>query len=221
MNARMLGLFSGFPARQFTDDIAVRLKEELPVRDSLVFVSAWPSDCARNDDDAAGMHGMFASRDMAFQRFHVIDNRTETADAKRLIREASCIFLMGGNATQQFQLICGKGIAEDIRASAAVILGVSAGSSNMARRALDIWDSHMPYEGLDLTEVTIKAHMTQDNQELQQVLLKISTEYDLPICAMEDESAIFITDDAVTCMGRLHWISNGRMQAFAPEMLGR
>lgn len=221
MKDRLLGLFSGFPARQFTDAIAARLSEELPVRESLVFVSAWPSDFARNDDDAAGMHGMFATRDMAFQRFCVIDDRTYTQEAKQLIREATCIFLMGGNATQQFRLICEKGIAEDICSSNAVILGVSAGSSNMARRALDIWESHEPYEGLGLTDITIKAHMSRDNQELQQVLLKISAEHDLPICAMEDESAIFITDDDVACMGRLHWISNGRIQDFAPEMLGR
>ena len=181
MNTRLLGFFSGFPTRHFPGDIVRRLRDELTLRESLVFVSAWPSEYEQNDADSTGMHGMFEECDMTFKRYCVIDNRTDTADAKRLIREASCIFLMGGNATQQFRLICEKGIAEEIRNSSAVVLGVSAGSSNMAKRALDIWESHEPYEGLGLADITIKAHVTPDNQELVQILLQITKEQDLPI----------------------------------------
>ena len=38
MNAKLSGLFSGFPTHHFTDDIALVLKENLP-RGSLVFIS--------------------------------------------------------------------------------------------------------------------------------------------------------------------------------------
>lgn len=34
-----------------------------------------------------------------------------------------------------------------------VILGVSAGSSNMAKHALDIWESPVPYDGLGLADI--------------------------------------------------------------------
>lgn len=60
----------------------------------------------------------------------------------------------------------------------------------MAKRALDIWESPVPYDGLGLADITIKAHVTQENQELLQTLSQISMEQNLPICAMEDESAI-------------------------------
>lgn len=221
MNTKVLGLFSGFPARQFPDDIAARLKEELPVRESLVFVSAWPAEYERNDADAAGMHGMFVSREMAFQHVHVIDDRMEPYQAKQLIREAACIFLMGGNATKQLQLMRDKGIVEEIRQSKAVILGVSAGSSNMAKRALDIWESPVPYNGLGLTDITIKAHVTLDNQELLRTLMAVSAAHELPICAMEDESAIFIKSDEIACTGRIRWICNGIIAPFLPEMLNK
>lgn len=219
MNAKLLGLFSGFPTRQFPVGIAERLKEEITIRDSLVFVSAWPSEYGRNDTDAVGMHGMFETWDMPFGRFQVIDNRTEPLEARRLIREANCIFLMGGHATQQFQMICEKGIAEEIRKSDAVILGVSAGSSNMAKHALDIWESYVPYDGLGLTDITIKAHIMQENQELLQILMQISQAHNLPICAMEDDSAIFIKAGIVTCTGQIYWVSNGESQTFTPELL--
>lgn len=219
MNTRLLGFFSGFPTRHFPADIVSRLREELIVRESLVFVSAWLSVYEQNDSDSTGMHGMFEECDMPFKRYRVIDNRTDEADAKQLISEASCIFLMGGHATQQFQLICEKGILEEIRNSSAIILGVSAGSSNMAKHALDIWESHVPYDGLGLADITIKAHVTLNNQELVQTLLQISKEQDLSICAMEDESAIFVKGDDISYLGNICWISKGKIDSFEVERL--
>lgn len=219
MNTRLLGFFSGFPTRHFPKDIVSRLKEELTRRESLVFVSAWPSEYEQNDADSTGMHGMFVECGMPFKHFCVIDNRTDAVDAKQLIREASCIFLMGGHATQQFQMICEKGIVEEIRNSSAVILGVSAGSINMAKHAIDVWESHVPYDGLGLADITIKAHVTSDNQELVQTLLQISKEQGLPICAMEDESAIFVKDDDISYVGNIRWISKGEIGPFEVERL--
>ena len=43
MNAKLLGFFSGFPTHHFTDEIAEVLRENLPVRGRLVFISAWLS----------------------------------------------------------------------------------------------------------------------------------------------------------------------------------
>ena len=39
MNAKLLGFFSGFPAHHFTDEINQVLRENLPVRGRLVFMS--------------------------------------------------------------------------------------------------------------------------------------------------------------------------------------
>lgn len=219
MNAQLLGFFSGFPTHHFPAGIVERLREELTVRDSLVFVSAWPSDYERNDSDSAGMHAMFEECDMPFKRYGVIDDRTAAVDARRLIREASCIFLMGGHAVLQFQLIRDKGILDEIRKSTAVILGVSAGSSNMAKRALDIWESHVPYGGLGLADITVKAHITRENQDLLHTLSRISMEQNLPICAMEDESAIFVKENKVTYVGQILWINNGDICPMSQEIL--
>ena len=203
MNATMLGLFSGFPDRRFPAEIARRLRDVLTVRRSLVFVSAWPDEYARNDEDAAGMHHMFVEYDMALDRIAVIDRRTSQEDAQRMIHEADCVFLMGGHPTQQMQLIREKGIAAELRASGGVLLGVSAGSINMARRALDVWESHSPYAGIGLTNITIKAHVNPGEETLLQTLREVSAAEKLPICAMEDESAIFITENGADWLGHI------------------
>lgn len=217
MNAQLLGFFSGFPTHHFPDDIVKRLKEELVIRNHLVFISAWPADYERNDDDAAGMYGMFEECDMQFSQYDLIDNRTDPSNAKRLIQEASCIFLMGGHAVQQFQLLCEKGIDHEIRRSSAVILGVSAGSINMAKHSVDIWESLVPYDGLGLADITVKAHFDFENKELLQTLQQISVK--LPVCAMEDESAIFVKDGHITYTGRIHWINKGAICPLSQEIL--
>ena len=60
MNAKLLGIFSGFPTHHFTDEIAEVLRENLNDRNCLVFISADPENYTQNDDDQDCMHQMFA-----------------------------------------------------------------------------------------------------------------------------------------------------------------
>ena len=221
MNAKLIGLFSGFPTRRFPADIARRLRETLTERRSLVFVSAWPDEYARNDADAAGMHHMFVEYGMAFDSFTVIDSRTAPADARQLIRMADCVFLMGGHPTQQMQLIREKEIEGELCASRGVLLGVSAGAINMARRALDVWESPVPYEGVGLTNITIKAHVNPGEQALLRTLQQVSAAHRLPICAMEDESAIFISENGADWLGRIRCVEDGEVRPLTQEVLTR
>jgi len=105
MDYRLLGFFSGFPNRKFPYEIAEQLRDELLKRDSFICVSAWPADYERNDIDLNNMHGLFDEYNMPFTRQYVIDNRTETSHATRLIHEASCVFLMGGYPKLQLELM--------------------------------------------------------------------------------------------------------------------
>lgn len=216
MNAKLLGFFSGFPTRQFTDHIADVLKKELNIRNSLVFISGQPDDDTQNDEDSYGMHQMFAEKDMPFTKYNVIDYRTSTNDAVSLIREASCIFLMGGNATLQFKLICDIGILQEIRQSNAVILGVSAGAMNMGGPTVDIYESPIPYKGLELAHITTKAHYPFDDDILQ-ALKEVSMKH--PIYLMTDESAIFISEKKITQIGQIYRMVKGNITPLTQEEL--
>lgn len=195
--AKLLGLFSGFPDRRFPQRIAERLGQALTVRDSLVFISAWPEESPRNDEDACGMHGMFAEAGMPFDRFSVIDDRTAPEEALHLVRTASCIFLMGGHAVKQYGLIRAKGIAS----------------------ALDVWESHVPYDGLGLTDITIKAHIRETDEALLEILKQISRAHGLPVLAMEDESAVFVQSGRADRVGQIRLIDGGRVCPLTDEML--
>ncbi|MCR5297259.1 MAG: peptidase E [Clostridiales bacterium] len=213
---KTVAFFSGFPDRRFTDEIAGRLKKDLPVRERIVFITACPEDYRQNDEDSDGMHGMFVEYGMGFEQFCVVDNRTDPLDAQRWAREADCFFLMGGGVcAEQLQLIRDKGIYDIVRDSPAMVLGVSAGSMNMGKTTVDIWESLVPYEGLGFADITMIGHFSYDDTERLRLMKAASMER--PICAMEDESAIFIQNGKVEIIGVIHRVDKGEIGPFTEE----
>ena len=217
MNGKNVGFFSGFPKRQFTNEIACELKKLLYNRDSLVFISAWPEKFKQNDEDSAGMHNMFVSKNMSFEKFSVIDERTDEKIAQKEIENASCLFLMGGNATAQMDMIRRKGIFESIKVFQGVILGVSAGSMNMGNPVVDIYESMVPYEGLGFCDITVKAHYPLNDKNLKNATEKISMQ--MPVTLMKDESAIFIVGDEVKLIGEMFLMYKGVMRTISKDVL--
>ena len=215
-NNKAIAFFSGFPDRRFTDEIAGRLEKELPVRRCIVFITACPADYQQNDEDAAGMHGMFEEYGIGFDRFCVVDARMEPAEAQKQAREADCFFLMGGGVcAEQMQLMRDKGIFAIVRDGPAMVLGVSAGSMNMGKTTVDIWESLVPYEGLGFADITMIGHFSYDDTERLRRMKTVSMEQ--PVCAMEDESAIFIKNGKSETVGNIHKIDKGEIRPFTKE----
>jgi cyanophycinase-like exopeptidase len=215
-NNKAFAFFSGFPERRFTEEIAMRLKKELTIRKRIVFITACPEDYQQNDEDSAGMHGMFEEYGIGFERFCVIDCRTVAADAQKWTREADCFFLMGGGiCAEQMQLMRDKGIYDIVRDGPAMVLGVSAGSMNMGKTTVDIWESMVPYEGLGFVDITMIGHFSFEDTERLRLMRAVSMER--PICAMEDESAIFIKNGKAEIIGIIHKIEKGKIKQFTEE----
>ena len=213
---KAIAFFSGFPDRRFTDEIARRLEKELPVRKCMVFITACPADYQQNDEDSAGMHGMFVEYGIGFERFCVVDARMDPADAQEWAREANCFFLMGGGVcAEQMQLMRDKGIYDIVRDGPAMVLGVSAGSMNMGKTTVDIWESLEPYEGLGFADITMIGHF--DYNDTERLRLESEVSMERPVCAMEDESAIFIRNGKVDIIGTIHKIEKGNIGPFTEE----
>ena len=213
---KAIAFFSGFPERRFTDEIARRLEKELPVRRCIVFITSCPVEYQQNDDDSAGMHGMFVEYGIGFERFCVVDARMDPADAQKWAREADCFFLMGGGVcAEQMQLMREKGIYDIVRDGPGMVLGVSAGSMNMGKTTVDIWESLEPYEGLGFADITMIGHF--DYNDTERLRLETEVSMERPVCAMEDESAIFIRNGKVDIIGTIHKIEKGNIGPFTEE----
>ena len=96
-----------------------------------------------------------------------------------------------------------------------MVLGVSAGSMNMGKTTVDIWESPVPYEGLGFADITMIGHFSYDDTERLRRMKEVSM--DRPVCAMEDESAIFIKGGRTELIGAIHRIDKGEIGPFTEE----
>lgn len=216
MRRYLLAVFSGFPEHHFSEEITDRLREELKQRKNMVFITARPGDYAQNDDDCDGMHEMFAEQGLAFENHCVIDKRTDPSDAKRLVENADCIFLMGGGACEeQLDLIREKGCLEALLDSRAVIFGVSAGSMNMAVNTVDFFESMEAFAGLGLTNITVSCHHDPADTWRYEQTLRMSE--NRVVYAMEDMSAFFIKEGRIETVGTIWRVENREMRKITDE----
>ena len=216
MRKEFLAVFSGFPDHHFSEEIISRLREELTVRKSIVFITACPNDYEQNDDDCDGMHEMFAEQGLAFEKHCVIDKRTEPFDAKKLVENADCIFLMGGGVCEdQLDLIKEKDCYEALLDCHAAIFGVSAGAMNMARNTVDFHDSMEPFPGLGLTNITVSCHHDPKDTWRYEQTLRMSE--DRPVYAMEDMSAFFIKGGKIDVTGNIYRVENRKVRLITED----
>ena len=220
MREAFTAAFSGFPDHHFSEEITKRLREELTQRRSIVFITACPLAFAQNDADCDGMHRMFAEQGLAFEAHRVIDRRSDPAEAKKLVERADCVFLMGGGACMdQLNLIREKDCFEALLASHAAILGVSAGSMNMARNVVDFIDSLEPFPGLGFTDLTVSCHHDPENPRRLGQTLRMSE--DRVVYAMEDLSAFFLKGGRIDIVGTIWRAENRELRRLTAEDLAK
>ena len=216
MRKEFLAVFSGFPDHHFSEEITKRLRGELAVRKSIVFITACPLDYAQNDDDCEGMYQMFAEKGLPFEKHCVIDKRTEPSEAKELVKNADCIFLMGGGVCEeQLGLTREKGCYETLLDCHAAIFGVSAGSMNMARNTVDFFESMEAFNGLGLTNITISCHHDPEDEWRYGQTLRMSE--DRVVYAMEDMSAFFIKGGRIDTVGNIYRVENRELHLLTAD----
>ena len=216
MKKELLAVFSGFPDHHFSEEITKRLRKELTVRNSIVFISACPLDYDQNDQDSDGMHEMFVEQGLGFDKHSVIDKRIEPAEARALVEEADCIFLMGGGVCEeQLDLIREKGCYEALLDCHAAVFGVSAGSMNMARNTVDFFESMEPFPGLGFTNLTVSCHHDPTDTWRYEKTLEMSETR--KVYAMEDMSAFFIKKGKIDIVGSIHCAEDRKLRPITKE----
>ena len=218
MRREFLAVFSGFPDHHFSAEITERLRAELTRRKSIVFITACPLAFAQNDDDCDGMHEMFAEQGLAFEKHCVIDQRSDPSEAKKLVEQADCIFLMGGGACgDQLELIREKGCYEALLHCHAAIFGVSAGAMNMSKNTVDFFESMEAMEGLGFTDFTVSCHHDPEDQWRYEQTLRMSE--DRVVYAMEDMSALFLKEGKVDLVGTIYRAENRKLQLLTQDRM--
>lgn len=203
----------------FPEKLIKLLHEDIQDRKSLVMISGDPSDYEGeqvNFDDITEWTWL-TQANLRFDETHFIDYRMQHEEAQRIIRNASVIFLCGGDPVQQHDFLAKYELSNVIKNSNAVIIGASAGSLNMAAKwfssayAKPKLETSIIYEGLSCNAFAYESHAQRDYATFAEgYLFPLSKEID--VYAAEQESALRVKDGKIDILGPVYLISHSRVQ---------
>lgn len=194
-------LTSGFP-NGFPDDFSRLLKTYIKASKKFVFVAS-EFDIIYEKTDWYCNHflKMFSDCGITFESVTVIDSRISRETAQDTVKNADVIWLAGGDTPTQFSYLESYGLVPCIREQKGVIIGMSAGSINMAKTAVCTLtcehDELKIYEALGLVEFSVEPHLNKEN--ISDELLFLSEKY--PLYGICDDSAIICTEDNTLFIG--------------------
>ena len=169
---------------------------------------------------------VFKSFDMTlpFSSYAVLDGRVEDVDG--LVKSADLIILGGGHVPTQNTYFEKIGLRDIISKSEAPVLGISAGSMNMAKlvycppeltgEALDK-DFKLLLQGLGLTNINVFPHYNDmvdfvlDGLRMMEDIV-VPHSFMLPVYVLSDGDYIVIEDDNVEYHGSVRLLHCGMMR---------
>ena len=152
------------PANGFIDNF----KSALPPRPRVLYVCADPDDHADTDGLARDFTAAFVEAGIDVSHTAVLDGRNEK-NAQLLIWQSDLIVLSGGHVPTQNRFFQKIKLSKLMKNFQGVVLGISAGSMNCARRVYaqpeapgeSRPDFRRWYPGLGLSEINILPHYQQ------------------------------------------------------------
>lgn len=200
-------LTSGFPYG-FTKDFVLELKTHVHSGMNFAFIaSEFEYAHEKTDQYFNQFMKMFFNCGVVFDRATVIDGRITGKKVKPAVSMADVIWLAGGDTPTQFDYLKSYGLVDVLKQQTGVIIGMSAGSINMAKTAICTKTcGHREltiYEALGLVEFSVEPHFNKHN--VSEELLSLSERFSFyGIC---DGSAI-VHAGFLKCVGEVFQIQN-------------
>ena len=173
------------------------VKSCLPSRGgNLVFVVSDFADVEGNPRWAGKIRSQFAAIGVQFARCDIVDSSVSPGQAADYIRQAQAVWLSGGDTFRQMESFRAYHLKEALQAFDGVVIGMSAGSINMAERVVrprDVRENHPElqiYQGLGLVDLNIEPHLDLSDTEHQRDIWEASRH--APIYGLFDGSFILV-----------------------------
>ena len=201
-------LTSGFD-KEFPTKLASKFNEIIINNNLFVFVASDFNNAVNTDKYFNNILSMFCKSGIIFQRSVVIDNRMKTYDAEKMIKSADVIWLAGGDSPKQYASIKNMNLDLALQNCTAVLIGMSAGSINMAKISVCTvtsgHDKQSVYSGLGLVNISVEPHFDKNN--ISKELLDLSQHHHLiGVC---DNAAIICSNDNYEIIGDVYSIKDG------------
>lgn len=205
-----------------TNDIIEQLIKDIKSYKGLLMIASNPDDYEKLDMYINLMKdSLLLSGIPKFDNYYVLDNRT-IDKAEEYINNSSLIILSGGHTYTEKQFFDKLHLNKLLEGYSGVVLGISAGTVNMAESVFNSPESSddlylpMEYEGLGLTTINAEPHF-EINEEYfidfdyvqRDIVLKESKNRD--IIGLVDGSHIRVDNNINTLYGEGYKITNGKI----------
>ena len=196
----------------------------LPARPRCLFICAAPDDPGFTDRVSAEMAAAFQEAGMYFSSMTKLDRRNQ-ADAQLLIWQSDLIILSGGHVPTQNEFFQEIGLKELLQNYQGVVLGISAGSMNAARRVYaqpeETGESVPTFRrflaGLGITTINILPHYQQvkdyslDGRRLYEDIT-FADSYGERFFVFVDGTYLLIEDGQTYLYGKAYCLQDGKME---------
>ena len=103
---------------------------------NIAFITADFSDYSGNDKYIKKLIKLFNDKKFIFNSVYIIDNRIDSYEMKKHIKDSDIVFLLGGDTLKQIKFINKYKLKNIIKEKNKVVIGMSAGSINMAKKVV-------------------------------------------------------------------------------------
>ncbi len=197
-------LTSGFP-EGFTQDFTDCVTRHYDGGTFLFVASDF--DVHNITDKYAGIFtDMFKKAGVEFEDVHILDSRMPKDEAKEHIENAGIVWLTGGDTLKQISYIKEYELIDSLKNRNGLTIGISAGSINMAKKAVlardpreDIEELQV-YDGIGRVDINIEPHLNDaDSEHLWDVIEASNVEtiyglFDGAFVEVIDDEAMFYGD---------------------------
>ena len=155
----------------------------------------------------------FKNKNVIFDEYYIIDNRYKQNEIIDIINKSNILFILGGDTLNQINNIKKNSLIEYICDENKLIIGMSAGAINMAKRvvlAKDLEDN-IPelsiYDGIGITNINIEPQCDFNNKTHWSDLLEAS--FKTKLIVMHDDSYIIINGEDINYYGHYLVLEKG------------
>lgn len=191
------------------------LQEDITDRKSLAMISSNPF---LYEEEGATERSWLYQAGILFDDYHLINYHVQKEDAQAFIRNASAIFLLGGDTLKQNEFLLDYELSDLIKKSRAVVMGASAGAINMSAKWLCSKNFGYPvekstlYDGIGLDNFSVLSHFDlENNMELVQDELSALSE-EINIYASNKDCAVRVKGGNIDILGNVYLMSHTKIQ---------
>ena len=196
------------------------LKKGIKETSSIVFIASRWHTHEKNDGDYKRINQWLKDIDIHFTDVYLIDSRMINEKQVEILKESSCIFLMGGDTLALRKSLRINHLDEVLLQYERPIIGISAGAINMAKRSVlpltRMRKRSYVYRGIGLVDVSVTPHFDLTRtKHIEDEIFPMS--YDGKIYGLEENGTILLIDGSLEFFGTIYEISNGLIQCVHKE----